>query len=107
MEDYESPVIELFMNDSLFVSGGITDANPELLAHVSDNYGINTTGNGIGHDLTATLNEDRINAVILNEFYQANANSYNSGVIRYPYKELEPGAYTVTVKIWDIHNNSS
>jgi hypothetical protein len=107
MEDYESPVIELFMNDSLFVSGGITDANPELLAHVSDNFGINTTGNGIGHDLTATLNEDRINGVVLNEFYQANANSYNSGVIRYPYKELEPGAYTVTVKIWDIHNNSS
>jgi hypothetical protein len=107
MEDHEHPVIELFMNDSLFISGGITDANPELLAHISDNYGINATGNGIGHDLTATLNEDRINAVVLNEFYQANANSYNSGVIRYPYKELEPGAYTVTVKIWDIHNNSS
>jgi len=107
VEDHEYPVIELFMNDTFFTSGGITDGNPELLAYVSDNYGINATGNGIGHDLTATLNEDRINAVILNEFYQANANSYNSGVIRYPYSKLEPGAYTVTVKIWDIHNNSS
>ncbi len=107
VEDHENPVIELFMNDTFFTSGGITDGNPELLAYVSDNYGINATGNGIGHDLTATLNEDRINAVILNEFYQANANSYNSGVIRYPYSKLEPGAYTVTVKIWDIHNNSS
>ena len=107
MEDNESPVIELFMNDSFFISGGITDANPELLAYVSDNFGINATGNGIGHDLTATLNEDRINAVILNEFYQANANSYNSGVIRYPFSKLEPGAYSLTVKIWDIHNNSS
>ena len=107
VEDHENPVIELFMNDTFFISGGITDGDPELLAYVSDNYGINATGNGIGHDLTATLNEDRINAVILNEFYQANANSYNSGVIRYPYSKLEPGAYTVTVKIWDIHNNSS
>jgi len=107
VEDHENPVIELFMNDTFFTSGGITDGDPELLAYVSDNYGINATGNGIGHDLTATLNEDRINAVILNEFYQANANSYNSGVIRYPYSKLEPGAYTVTVKIWDIHNNSS
>jgi len=107
VEDHENPVIELFMNDTFFTSGGITDGNPELLAYVSDNYGINATGNGIGHDLTATLNEDRINSVILNEFYQANANSYNSGVIRYPYSKLEPGAYTVTVKIWDIHNNSS
>jgi hypothetical protein len=107
MEDNENPVIELFMNDSFFISGGITDGNPELLAYVSDNFGINATGNGIGHDLTATLNEDRINAVILNEFYQANANSYNSGVIRYPFSKLEPGAYSLTVKIWDIHNNSS
>lgn len=107
VEDHENPVIELFMNDTFFTSGGITDGDPELLAYVSDNFGINATGNGIGHDLTATLNEDRINAVILNEFYQANANSYNSGVIRYPYSKLEPGAYTVTVKIWDIHNNSS
>jgi Peptidase family C25 len=105
--DSELPEIELFMNDSFFISGGITDGNPELLAYVSDNYGINTTGNGIGHDLTATLNEDRINAVILNEFYQANTNSYNSGVIRYPYSKLEPGAHSVRVKIWDIHNNSA
>ncbi len=107
VEDDENPVIDLYLNDTFFISGGISDSNPELLAYVSDNYGINATGNGIGHDLTATLNEDRVNAVILNEFYQANANSYNSGVIRYPYSKLEPGAYTVTVKIWDIHNNSS
>jgi hypothetical protein len=26
-----------------------------LLAYVSDDYGINTTGNGIGHDISATL----------------------------------------------------
>jgi len=107
VEDHENPVIDLFMNDTFFTSGGITDENPELLAYISDNYGINATGNGIGHDLTATLNEDRINAVILNEFYQANPNSHNSGVIRYPYSKLEPGAHTVTLKIWDIHNNSS
>jgi hypothetical protein len=107
MEDDEHPVIELFMNDTLFKAGGITDPNPELLAYVYDNFGINTTGNGIGHDLTATLNGDRINSVILNDYYQANVNSYNSGVIRYPYSDLEPGFYTVSVKIWDIHNNST
>ena len=105
--DDEPPVIDLFMNDSFFLPGGITDSNPELLAFVSDNFGINTTGNGIGHDLTATLNGDRINSLILNDFYQANTDSYNSGVIRYPYSNLAPGPYTVAVKIWDIHNNSA
>jgi hypothetical protein len=97
--DSQSPVIDLFMNDSFFVSGGITDANPALFVNVKDNYGINTTGNGIGHNLTATLDDDRVNAIILNEFYQAHINSYNSGTIRYPYSNLEPGKHQVTVKI--------
>ncbi len=105
--DSQPPQIELFMNDTFFVSGGATDPHPTLLAYVSDNYGINTTGNGIGHDLTAILNDDRINAVILNEFYQAGTNSYNSGIIRYPYSNLDPGRHELTVKIWDIHNNSA
>jgi hypothetical protein len=106
-EDQVYPVIRLFMNDTLFRPGGITDSHPELLAYVSDNYGINTTGNGIGHDLTATLDGDHFNSVILNEFYQANTDSYNSGIIRYPYSQLEPGPHQVTVKVWDIHNNST
>ncbi len=105
--DSEPPVISLFMNDSFFVSGGITDPDPSLMVYVSDNYGINTTGNGIGHDLTSTLDNDRVNSILLNEFYQANTNSYNSGTIRYPYSNLEPGNHEVTVKIWDIHNNSA
>jgi len=105
--DSEPPVIDLFMNDSFFVSGGITDANPVLMVYVQDNYGINTTGNGIGHDLTATLDDDRVNAIILNEAYQASTNSYNSGTIRYPYSNLEAGRHEVSVKIWDIHNNSA
>jgi len=105
--DAVPPLIDLFINDSLFTQGGITDANPTLLVYVTDNFGINTTGNGIGHDLTATLDDDRINAILLNEFYQANTNSYNSGSIRYPYSNLEPGRHNITVKIWDIHNNSA
>jgi hypothetical protein len=105
--DDRPPEITLYMNDTFFVSGGITDPDPVLLAQVSDNYGINTTGNGIGHDATATMDGDRINAIILNDYYQANVNSYNSGTIRYPYSGLGEGRHELTVKIWDIHNNSA
>jgi len=105
--DDNPPQITLFMNDTFFVSGGITDPDPVLLVQVTDNYGINTTGNGIGHDATATMDGDRVNAIVLNDFYQANVNSYNSGTIRYPYYDLEHGRHEVTVKVWDIHNNSS
>ena len=105
--DLEPPVIELFMNDTFFKEGGITDPSPTLLVLASDNFGINTTGNGIGHDLTAFMDDSRVDAAILNEFFQANTDSYNSGIIRYPYSNLEQGKHVVTVKIWDIHNNST
>jgi hypothetical protein len=105
--DPEAPEIMLYLNDTFFISGGVTDPSPTLLVHARDNFGINTTGNGIGHDLTATLDGDRVNAVILNELFQANRDSYNSGTIRYPYAGLEEGRHEITVKIWDIHNNST
>ncbi|MCP4311728.1 MAG: type IX secretion system sortase PorU, partial [Bacteroidetes bacterium] len=77
--DYDPPEIGIFMNDTFFRSGGITDPNPTLLVTAQDNFGINTTGNGIGHDITAILDENRGNAIILNEFFQAGADSYNTG----------------------------
>ncbi|MBN2697372.1 MAG: type IX secretion system sortase PorU [Bacteroidales bacterium] len=101
------PDLQVYMNDSLFRPGGITDPDPELLVYISDNYGINTTGNGIGHDITATLDGDRLNAIILNDYYRSMLNSFNSGTVRYPYSGLEPGRHEITVKVWDIHNNSS
>ncbi len=105
--DKNPPEIALYMNDTFFRDGGITDPNPTLLVTAKDNYGINTTGNGIGHDITAVLDNNRGNALILNEFFTASADSHNSGVIRYPYSRLEPGQHEITVKVWDIHNNSS
>jgi len=46
------------MNDQKFVNGQTTDENPVLLALVSDSIGINTIGNGIGHDIVAVIDGD-------------------------------------------------
>lgn len=107
IEDNESPVIELFMNDVNFVNGGITGTRPTLIAKISDNYGINTTGNGIGHDLTAVLDNNTGGKIILNDYYETEKDSFNRGVVRYPLPELAPGNHTVTVRAWDVNNNSS
>ena len=105
--DNEPPEIGIFMNDTLFRQGGITDPKPTLLVKAKDNYGINTTGNGIGHDITAVMDGNRSDALVLNEFFQAGADSYNSGEVRYPYSNLSTGPHKITVKVWDIHNNST
>jgi len=106
-EDNEGPIIQLYMNNTNFITGGITNENPVLLAYVSDENGINTTGNGIGHDISAILDNQENTVKVLNDYYLADANSYKSGAISFPYFNLADGQHTIELKVWDIHNNSS
>jgi Peptidase family C25 len=99
--------VRLFLNDSNFVAGGMTDASPKLFAMIFDSSGVNTVGNGIGHDILAVLDEETDNAVVLNDYYQANLNSYQSGTVLYPYNKLSEGPHTLSLKVWDVYNNSS
>ncbi len=105
--DNEGPQIELFMNNEQFVNGGMTDETPKLLAKVFDENGINTVGNGIGHDISAVIDDNTSNAIILNEYYESDLDTYQSGRINYNLSALEEGEHTLTLKVWDVHNNSS
>jgi hypothetical protein len=104
--DLTGPEVQLYMNDEAFVSGGITDQNPIMLAFASDESGINTVGTGIGHDIVAVLDGNTDKPIILNDFYEADLDSYTSGTIRYPFQNLEKGRHTLTLKVWDVFNNS-
>ena len=106
-EDNEGPLIDLFINDTTFINGGTTDQNPKLFAKVFDESGINTTGNGIGHDILAWFDNDDNQTYKMNEYYEANVDTYNSGQITYPFYNLEDGDHVLTLKVWDIYNNSS
>jgi hypothetical protein len=77
-----------------------------LLAYVSDESGINTVGSGIGHDIVAILDGNTDKPIILNEYYEAELDSYTSGTIRYPFTNLDPGLHTLRLKVWDVFNNS-
>lgn len=105
--DISGPEIRLFINDSQFVSGGITDENPKLLAYLFDEHGMNTIGNGIGHDITAILDENSTQPIILNDFYQANLGDYKRGAVSFPFSKLEDGTHTLSMKVWDVYNNSA
>ena len=105
--DNTGPDIDLYINNTDFKYGGITDANPSLYALISDDSGINTTGNGIGHDLVATLDNDSQSSVVLNNYYESDIDSYQSGLVLYPYANLDEGVHQLKLKVWDVHNNSS
>ncbi len=105
--DVTGPEIALFMNDTNFRSGGITDENPVMLAFVRDESGINTIGSGIGHDIVAVLDRNTEKPIILNDFYEADLDSFTSGTITYPFHNLSEGEHTLTLKVWDVFNNSA
>ena len=116
IDDDTPPVVRLYMNNTNFANGGITNQNPLLLACITDDTGINSTGSGIGHDITVFLDGEIINTVVLNDFYNpgdgfgcANPNlaEYQKGFVTYPFRNLTPGEHTLTFKVWDINNNST
>ncbi|MBL8001439.1 MAG: type IX secretion system sortase PorU [Flavobacteriales bacterium] len=105
--DEEGPRIELYLNDDRFVPGGITDETPLLFAKLFDDNGINTLGNSIGHDIVAVLDENTDQAVVLNDRYEADLDTYKSGKVRYRFSDLAEGPHTLSLKAWDVFNNSS
>lgn len=105
--DNTGPQIKLYIDNISFVDGGSTSPNPVLLAFLDDESGINTTGNGIGHDIVATLDNDIANSFVLNKFYRADLDSYTSGVVTYKFSGLSVGMHTLELKVWDVYNNSS
>ncbi|KQR93444.1 hypothetical protein ASG01_09680 [Chryseobacterium sp. Leaf180] len=116
INDNEPPKIKLYMNNTNFANGGITNQSPTLLACLTDDTGINSTGSGIGHDITTYLDGQIINTVVLNDFYSSGEGNgclnpsladYQKGNVTYPFRNLSIGQHQLTFKVWDINNNSS
>ncbi|EKT3956055.1 type IX secretion system sortase PorU [Flavobacterium psychrophilum] len=102
--DVVPPKIKIYMNDTSFVSGGITNQSPLFLAFLEDEHGINTAS-GIGHDIVVYLDGDEAKPYVLNDFYETELNNYTKGKLKYPFRNLAIGLHTLTFKAWDVYNN--
>jgi hypothetical protein len=71
-----------------------------------DENGINTSS-GVGHDIVALIDGDETNPYILNDYYVADIDSYQSGSLSYQLRNLSPGLHTLSLKAWDVYNNAS
>ena len=105
--DLSGPQVRLYLNDTNFVDGGLTDENPILLAYIYDKHGINTTGNGIGHDIVAVLDGETDNPFVLNDEYEADRDDYTRGSVTFPFSDLSEGLHELSFKVWDVYNNST
>ncbi|MEZ4928863.1 MAG: type IX secretion system sortase PorU [Chitinophagales bacterium] len=105
LADDKGPIVDVYINDTTFAFGGLTDEKPTLLVKLEDISGINTVGNGVGHDIVGLLNENTQEQYLLNEFYEATLDDFTKGNVEYPFNKLDDGRYSVRVKAWDVHNN--
>jgi len=103
----QGPDISLFIDNPDFISGGMTSINPVLLADLYDKDGINFVGLGIGHEITVVLDEAWTQPAILNDYYSPQINTITGGSLIYGFKNLSPGKHKLTLKAWDMFNNSS
>jgi hypothetical protein len=103
--DENGPMVKLYLNDENFTTGGITDRNPYIFARISDESGVNTSGNGIGHDIVGILDGDATQPIVLNDYYEADLDDYKNGSLRYPLTDLSAGLHMVKLRVWDIYNN--
>ncbi|ULQ54945.1 type IX secretion system sortase PorU [Flavihumibacter rivuli] len=103
--DREGPQIKAWLNDLQFRDGDLTNKQPILLLSLADTSGINVLGTGIGHDITATLEDGRV--FTLNRFFEAETDTYQSGKVQFVLPELPEGKHRLRIKAWDVLNNSS
>lgn len=74
---------------------------------LSDDNGINATGNGIGHNLELVIDNSSSTTYNLNDNFAFDFGSYTSGSTWYSIPELEPGQHTLLFRAWDSMNNAS
>ena len=104
--DTEGPGVKAYLNDEKFVNGSITNDRPLLLVKLADSSGINIMGTGIGHDLVAILDNDPEQEFVLNDFYESETGTFKKGAVRFQLPVLAEGLHTLTVRAWDVANNS-
>lgn len=105
--DTEGPEIGIWMNDENFVNEGITNHSPLLLVRLTDSSGINTSGWGVGHEITAVLDGQSSAAIVLNPYFETELDNFQTGQARLPLGNLSEGRHSITIKAWDVYNNPS
>jgi Peptidase family C25 len=102
-QDDTPPLINLFMGDTTFVSGGIASPNTALVVKLEDDHGISITGLGDSNNLIAILDDSM--TFIINDYYKSAKNDYTRGVVRFPFWDLPQGSHSILVKVSDTYGN--
>ena len=105
--DSIGPDIRLYLNTPTFQYGASVNATPMLVAELSDSSGLNTSGNGIGHDILLVIDNNPNWTWVLNSNFEQTAGDYTGGRVMFSIPELPEGKHELMLRAWDVMNNST
>ncbi len=108
VNDGKGPEVDIFFDNPEFKNAYLINPNSELIIKLSDETGLNTTGNGIGHRLEGILNDKDGEPIDFSNYFTGDKDTGGkSGEVRYRFSSLSEGDYKLYVKAWDVFNNFS
>lgn len=107
VRDSHGPEVEVSLDDTTFVSGGLTGRTPELIVQLRDSSGLNVVGAGVGHETMLTIDGEEGRSIDIGSFFEGELGSSTAGTIRYPLPRQEEGSHTLRVTAWDVANNAT
>lgn len=107
VNDSLGPKVQLYLNSPDFVTGDRVNETPRLTVLLEDADGINTVGNGIGHDLVAVVDGEASMTYTLNDYYASELGDYTRGTVSYVLPELTEGKHSLMFRAWDMMNNAT
>ncbi len=105
--DSIGPRIRLYLNTPTFQYGASVNATPMLVAELSDSSGLNTSGNGIGHDILLVIDNNPNWTWVLNSNFEQTAGDYTGGRVMFSIPQLPEGKHELMLRAWDVMNNST
>lgn len=105
--DSLGPEIWVYLNTPDFEYGGRVNQTPYLVAELYDLDGLNNSGNGIGHDIMITIDNNPDYTYILNNYFVSSQGDYSRGLVTFVFPELPEGYHTLVLRAWDVLNNSN
>ena len=105
--DTEGPKVYCYLNSENFTNGDKVNLTPYFVAQISDDSGINATGNGIGHDIQLVIDGQTAQTYTLNDYFSYDFGSYTSGTVGFSIPTLNAGKHKLQFRVWDTQNNST
>lgn len=105
--DTLGPNVYLYLNTPDFVDGAIVNTSATLYASIADSTAISMASGNMGHDMEIWMDGQTSSPIAVNDFFSFKSGSYKQGMLEYPLPSLSQGKHSVTLRVWDVFDNST